>query len=101
MYSGEMIDLGYVPFPNPDVILHEEEGRKAVLVNLDTGNAISLNAMGRFIWEAADGILSVKEIIYAIEQSFSFVPDDISKDVIRLVNILKLNGFFGVAVENN
>ncbi len=100
MYSEEMVDSKYIPFPNPDAILQDEENGNAVLVNFDTGNAVSLNAVGRFIWETADGNLSVEEIISGIQQSFSSVPDDISKDVIMLVSILKLNGFFGVEVKD-
>ena len=100
MNSEEMIDSSYIPFPNPDVILQEEGDGKAVLVNLDTGNAVSLNAVGKFIWEEADGNLSVAEIIENIEQNFSSVPDDISEDVIRLVSVLKLNGFFGYEVKD-
>jgi len=56
--------------------------------------------VGKFIWEEADGNLSVEEIIENIEQNFSSVPDDISDDVIILVNILKLNGFFGYEVKD-
>ena len=100
MNSEEMRDFSYIPFPNPDVILQEEGDGKAVLVNLDTGNAISLNAVGRFIWDTADGNTSVEEIISKIKQNFSSVPDDISDDVIILVNTLKLNGFFGYEVKD-
>ena len=95
MHSEEMIDISYIPFPNPDVILQEERNGTAVLVNFDTGNAVSLNSMGRFIWETADGKLTVAEIIDNIEQNFSNVPNNIGEDVIKLVNTLKLNGFFG------
>jgi len=98
VHSKEKIDSCYVPFPNPDVILQEEGDRKAVLVNLDTGNAISLNAVGRFIWETADGNITVEEIINRVKQNFLSVPDDISEDVIILVNILKQNGFFGYMI---
>ena len=100
MHSKEKIDLNYMPFPNPDVILRDEGEGKAVLVNLDTGNAVSLNSVGRFIWETADGNISVEEIIAIIEQSFSSVPDEVSEEVISLVNILKLNGFFGVEIKD-
>lgn len=100
MHSEEMIDFNYIPFPNPDVILQEEGDGKAVLVNFDTGNAVSLNTVGRFIWEAADGNISVAEVIENIEQNFLSVPDNISEDVIKLVNILKLNGFFGCEVKD-
>ena len=99
MHSEEMIDNSYIPFPNPDVILQEEKDGKAVLVNFDTGNAVSLNSMGRFIWETADGNLTVAEIIENIEQNFSNVPNNIGEDVINLVSILKFNGFFGFEVK--
>jgi len=101
MNSEEMIDSSYIPFPNPDVILQEEGDGKAVLVNLDTGNAVSLNVVGRFIWDAVDGNISVGEIISKINQNFFSVPDDISEDVISLVNILKLNGFFGYMIKSD
>jgi len=98
--SEKIIDSSYIPFPNPDVILQEEGDGKAVLVNLDTGNAISLNVVGRFIWDAVDGNISVGEIISKIKQNFSSVPDNISDDVIMLVNTLKQDGFFGYIVKD-
>ncbi len=98
MTEEKTISLEYIPFPNPDVILQEEEGGKAVLVNFDTGNAISLNTVSRFIWETADGSISVEGIIKKIKQNFSSAPDDISKDVIETVKTLKSNGFFGSEV---
>ncbi len=101
MHSKQMADFSYIPFPNPDVILQEEGDGKAVLVNLDTGNAVSLNAVGRFIWNAVDGNISVEEIINKIKQNFFAVPNDIGDDVIKLVNILKLNGFFGCEIKDN
>ena len=100
MSSDEKIDASYMPFPNPDVILQEEENGSAVLVNLDTGNAVSLNLVGRFIWDITDGNISVAEIINEIKQNFSNVPDDISEEVIILVNTLKQNGFFGYVIKN-
>ncbi len=99
MHSEEMVDFNYIPFPNPDVILQEEGDGKALLVNLDTGNAVSINSVGRFIWKTADGNLSVEEIIENIKHHFLDVPNDISEDVIKLVNLLKFNGFFGCEIK--
>lgn len=98
MTEEKTISLEYIPFPNPDVILQEEEGGRAVLVNFDTGNALFLNPVSRFIWETADGSISVEGIIKKIKQNFSCVPDNISKDVIETVNTFKVNGFFGSEV---
>ncbi len=101
MVTNGKIEPGYKPFPNPDTILKKEENGQFLLVNLDTGKAVSLNAMGMFIWKTADGNITVAEIIDKIRQSFSSVPEDISKDVTGTINILKLNGFFGVEVKSD
>jgi hypothetical protein len=82
-------------------MIQEESDGGAVLVNFDTGNAVSLNSVGKFIWEAADGTISVPQIIEKIKVNFQTVPDDIGEDVSRLVNILKLYGFFGREMTDN
>lgn len=89
------INLKYVPFPNPEVIIQEDDRGCIVLVNFDSGHAISLNRMGRFIWESADGKATVQEILDKISETFSGVPENLEDDIIPLVRILKQNGFFG------
>ena len=97
-HNEDMIGLEYIPFPNPDVYIQEETGGSAVLVSFDSGHAVSLNNVGRFIWQAANGQRSVAEIIDLIRASFEGVPESVSDDVLELVQILKMNGYFGEEV---
>jgi hypothetical protein len=99
VHSEDIIDPGYIPFPNPDTILQKEDAGKAVLVNFDTGNAVSLNIVGRFIWEAADGNRSVADIISQIKEHFSGVPEGIDDDVLKLIKVLRQSGFFGYEMK--
>jgi hypothetical protein len=98
VHSEDIIDPCYIPFPNPDTILQKEEAGKAVLVNFDTGNAVSLNSVGRFIWEVADGNRSVEDIISQIKENFSGVPESIDDDVLKLIKVLRQSGFFGYEI---
>lgn len=103
-HNEDMIGLEYIPFPNPDVYIQEETGGSAVLVSFDSGHAVSLNNVGRFIWQAADGNSTIAEIIELIRASFEGVPESVTGDVLEMVTILKFNGYFGeeytVALNN-
>ncbi len=91
----EPLNLDYKPFPNPDICFQEEANGSAVLVSFDSGHSISLNSVGRFIWQAADGDKTISEIIELIRAYYEDVPDSVSDDVLEMVLILKLNGYFG------
>lgn len=91
----DSLSLDYKPFPNPDVFFQEEADGSAVLVSFDSGHSISLNSVGRFIWHAANGDSTVAEIIELIREHYEDVPDSVSDDVLEMVQILKLNGYFG------
>ena len=91
----EPLSLDYKPFPNPDICFQEEADNCAVLVSFDSGHSISLNNAGRFIWQAANGSSTVAEIIGLIREHYEDVPDSVREDVLEMVQILKLNGYFG------
>lgn len=91
----EPLNLNYKPFPNPDICFQAETDGSAVLVSFDSGHSISLNSVGRFIWQAANGDSTVAEIIGMIREHYEDVPDSVSEDVLEMVQILKLNGYFG------
>lgn len=65
------------------------------MVSFDSGHSISLNSVGRFIWQAADGDRTVEDIIELIRQHYEDVPDSVADDVLEMVLILKANGYFG------
>ena len=94
-----VIDLKFVPFPNPEVLMSSEEDGTTVLINFDSGHSMSLNRMGSFIWEAADGIKTVEDLIFQIIERFEGVPDHVENDVLELVEILKQNGYFGYEIR--
>jgi len=91
----QLVKMDYIPFPNPDICIQEEPHGSVVLVSFDSGHAIALNSVGRFIWQAADGDSTVAEIIELIRTNYEDVPDSVSDDVLEMVLILKLNGYFG------
>ncbi len=93
------LSFDYKPFPNPDICFQEEANGSAVLVSFDSGHSISLNSVGRFIWQAADGDKTISEIIELIKAYYEDVPDSVSDDVLEMVLILKLNGYFGEEVR--
>lgn len=58
-----------IPVRSPSVkwqVVEEE----AVLVDTDSGSYFSLNAVGLFIWENADGQQTLGEILHGLVQEF-------------------------------
>ncbi len=89
------LSFDYKPFPNPDICFQDETKGSAVLVSFDSGHSISLNNVGRFIWQAANGDNTIAGIIKLIRAHYKDVPDSVSDDVLEMVLILKMNGYFG------
>jgi pyrroloquinoline quinone biosynthesis protein D len=94
----EGITLAKIPIANPAVVSRDglDEGR--VMVNCDTGAAISLNHTGALVWSLIDGRRTPEEIAVAVRKRFTDAPDTVGDDVIALLTTLSEDGFIGYEV---
>ena len=99
MVSYPEVSLDFIPFPNPDVLMKCKDDGSATLVNFDSGHALLLNAVGRFIWETANGDKSVRDLICQVKEDFEGVPESVENDMLEMVRILSQGGFFGKEIK--
>jgi hypothetical protein len=67
---------------------HRTINGEAVVVNLKDSIFHTLNPIATFIWEQADGQLTVKQIIGRICQEFEVDPDTAERDCLEFLNTL-------------
>jgi outer membrane protein assembly factor BamB len=96
---GNDIDLGNVPVLNPAVISREGLSEGVVLVNCDTGTALSLNSTGTLVWDLIDGKRGPLEITAAVLGHFQDPPDTVGEDVRSLIAVLAEEGFIGYEMK--
>jgi len=97
----EKITLAKIPVANPSIVSRDglDEGR--VMVNCDTGAAISLNRTGALVWNLIDGLRNPDEIAEIVSQSFNNAPDTVKDDVAALLLTLSEDGFIGYEVKSH
>ena len=96
---GNDIILGDVPVLNPAVISREGLCEGIVLVNCDTGTALSLNSTGTLVWGLIDGKRGPVEITTAVLDHFQDPPDTVGEDVRSLMAVLAEEGFIGYEMK--
>jgi len=77
---------------NSDQTAHRIVDGEAVVVNLKDSTFQTLNSVGTFIWQQADGRTSVKEIIQRVCQEFEVDPDTADKDCSEFIGELANKG---------
>ena len=90
--NGSLPDEGCC-VQNPDVQVHGEDKRGAVLLDPRTGQVRGLNATGLFIWRLCDGSRDVPALVAALCRTFEDVPEDIVSDqVVSFLEALRAGG---------
>jgi len=90
------MDLSSKPLQNPAVLTRKIFDDEMVLVNADSAISLALtNQTALVVWEMADGKNSVQDIIDGVTRQFQNVPDNVSSDVLDLLNVLTNDGFIG------
>jgi hypothetical protein len=64
-----------------------------VLVNPDTGESLVLNHTGILVWQQIDGRRTIDDLAAAIAVYYDIPPDDITADVVALLDTLAAQGF--------
>lgn len=81
----------HVTKDNSQVIDRVVDG-EALLIDLQTGNYFSLNAVGTRIWESLDGSMTVQDIIHMVVDEYDVDVERAEADVLTLVNDLISEG---------
>ncbi len=84
-----------IPVANPAVLTRDGLDEGKVMVNCDTGAAITINKTGALIWTLIDGRRTAEEIAEAVRRSFGNAPDTVREDVAALLVTLEEDGFIG------
>lgn len=82
-----MIDHDSVFGRRDRVMVQQVEG-ESVLLDIDSGEYFSLNAVGGRVWELTDGARSVGGIIATICAEYDVDPDIASRDTGELIDSL-------------
>jgi len=87
------------PLINPVVVLRKEFDDWAVLFNPDTAEAVGINPLGVFIWEQLENNRNIDQIVNAVRQEFTDVPDQVEDEITTFINNLAEHGFIGFEVD--
>ncbi len=96
----EKIVLEKIPVANPAVIFRDGLDEGKIMVNCDTGSAITLNSTGAMIWSLIDGRRNVGEIAEVVRRNFRDAPDTVRDDVEALLITLSEDGYIGYEFNN-
>lgn len=96
---GNDIVLESIPVINPAVISRDGLSEGLVLVNCDTGTALSLNSTGTMVWGLIDGKRGPEEITAAVVTQFHDPPGTVGEDVRSLIAVLAEEGFIGYELK--
>lgn len=80
---------------NPVAVLREEFDDWAVLFNPDTADVIGISPVGVAVWKLLDGSRENSDIVNAIKDSYSEVPETVGEEVAAFIEDLKARGFMG------
>ncbi|MCX6692548.1 MAG: PqqD family protein [Methanoregula sp.] len=92
--------LDTTPVINPAVVSREGLDDGMVLVNCDTGTALSVNRTGALVWKLIDGRRNPEEIAKAVCRNFNNAPDTVMDDVAALLTTLAEDGFIGYEIKS-
>ena len=88
-----------IPITNPTAVLREGNDGWAVLVNMDSGAAVSLNPTGIAVWGLINGKHTIDKIVRVFTAKFHEVPETVQEDIWKLLTALKEDGFIGYEVK--
>jgi hypothetical protein len=85
------LDGRFVPLPRPTVMGTEIEGQ-AVLVDVTTGAAHHLDAIGTLLWSCFDGAVTIDRLAADLGGAFDAAPGAVREDVLAFVGQLDARG---------
>jgi Coenzyme PQQ synthesis protein D (PqqD) len=87
--KGPLITLGSIVQQNTGNLLTSEIGEELIMMDIDGGNYINLNKVGRIIWEQMEQPLKVSDLIDLLMIRFKAGRDECLNDTLEyLQNML-------------
>lgn len=83
MLNDERLTLETVVQKNTQNLLISEIGDELVMMDMEKGNYINLNNIGRTIWEQIENQITVIELINLLTNRFDVQKDECTKDTLE------------------
>jgi hypothetical protein len=83
MLNDESLTLETVVQKNTQNLLISEVGDELVMMDMEKGNYINLNKIGRFIWEQIENQITIIELINLLTNRFDVQKDECTKDTLE------------------
>jgi len=83
MLNDESLTLETVVQKNTQNLLISEVGDELVMMDMEKGNYINLNKIGRIIWEQIENQITVIELINLLTNRFDVQKDECTKDTLE------------------
>ncbi|WP_179415801.1 PqqD family peptide modification chaperone [Mucilaginibacter sp. E4BP6] len=83
MLNDESLTLETVLQKNTQNLLISEVGDELVMMDMEKGNYINLNKIGRIIWEQIENQITVIELINLLTNRFDVQKDECTKDTLE------------------
>ena len=96
----EETESGYVTIVIPeDFVKRPRWHRFVFLLPKDRSRHVELDEVGSFVWRTCDGETSVREIIHAVAEHYSFCRREAEVSVLGYLRSLGKRGFVGLQME--
>ena len=83
MLNDESLTLETVVQKNTQNLLISEVGDELVMMDMEKGNYINLNKIGRIIWEQIENQITIIELINLLTNRFDVQKDECTKDTLE------------------
>lgn len=80
----------------PDEVVFQKVGDETVLLNLKTGTYYGLESVGTRMWELVADKGTLAGIVESMLEDYEVTPEDLQRDILRLVEELQANGLIEV-----
>lgn len=85
-----------VPAKAEDVLATDSQDL-TVLMSMDTGKFVELNATAREVWNLTDGRTSIAQVVERLGARFDVAPEECAADVVELYTRLREEGLVAFA----
>jgi hypothetical protein len=90
-----------IPRPDPDVVITAMPGGDMILLHLGTGQYLSLNETGAFLWKLMDNSTSLEDMGRALFDRFEVTPEAAEESVGNLMRDLKSHRLITISTSGS
>lgn len=93
------ISLGHIVKRKHEQLLANNVGNETVIMDLQSGNYISLNATGSVIWKHIEQPVTVDNLVDTLLKQYAVSREHCSKDVLEYLNQMQEQGIIAVEAQ--